>query len=126
MNKVNWGITAAVVVVLIGGLFVYLRPSSEQANGNYDSLAKCLSEKGVKMYGAFWCTHCQNQKKAFGSSWQYIEYVECSTPDGKSQTGECSSAGIRGYPTWDFGNGTRLEGEVSFEQLAKKSSCALQ
>lgn len=43
-----------------------------------DSLAKCLSDKGVKMYGAFWCGHCQNQKAEFnGNLEKYNIYVEC-------------------------------------------------
>jgi len=27
------------------------------------TFAKCLTENGAKMYGAYWCTHCENQKK---------------------------------------------------------------
>ena len=125
MDKVNLAIIAAVVIILAGAGFFYFKQSSGPGPTNYDSFAKCLTEKGVKMYGAFWCTHCQNQKKAFGSSWQYVDFVECSTPDGKSQMGECSAAEIKGYPTWDFGNGTRREGEVSFSEIGKLSGCAL-
>lgn len=94
--------------------------------GQYDDLAKCLTQKNVAMYGAYWCSHCQAQKKEFGSSWQYVKYVECSLPGGKGQTQECEEAGITGYPTWDFGNGERLSGEVSLEQLAIKSGCEVK
>ena len=94
--------------------------------GINDNLAKCLAAKNIKMYGAYWCSHCQAQKKAFGNSWQYVKYIECSLPGGKGQTQECNEAEIKGYPTWDFSNGERLFGEVSLKQLAEKSGCLAQ
>ena len=95
------------------------------AAGKYDDFAKCLTVNEAKMYGAFWCSHCQNQKKSFGSSWQYVDYVECSLPDGNSQTEFCSNARIEGYPTWEFKDKSRIEGEATFGQLAEKTGCSL-
>lgn len=85
--------------------------ASDTSENKYDLLAKCLTEKGVKMYGAFWCGHCQNQKKAFGSSFQYINYQEC-TIDGKQNSFAqvCQDAGIEGYPTWIFPQGSEQIG----------------
>ena len=34
---------------------------------NHDDFAKCLNEKGLKLYGASWCPHCQEQKQMFES-----------------------------------------------------------
>ena len=49
-------------------------PSSPQAA----DLAKRLGAAGAKMYGAFWCSHCQEQKAAFGAAAQRdLPYVEC-------------------------------------------------
>lgn len=90
---------------------------------NYDDFAKCLTDSGVKMYGAYWCSHCQNQKKMFGNSWEYINYVECSLPNRVGQTEECRETGIKGYPTWEFQDGKRIEGKLSFEQLSQYSNC---
>lgn len=92
----------------------------------YDDFAKCLAEKGAKMYGAFWCGHCKNQKEAFGSAFQYIDYQEC-TVDGKQNSFAqvCKDAGIEGYPTWKFPDGTVKAGEVSFSELAEITGCAL-
>lgn len=98
-------------------------PEEEGLSG-YDAFAQCLAEKGVKMYGASWCGHCTNQKLAFGESWQYVDYVECSTSGG-GQAPECAAAGIRGYPTWVFPGGEKLSGERSFEELSQKSGCEL-
>src|SRR5690242_11019622 len=30
------------------------------------AFAQALSASGTKMYGAFWCSHCNNQKALFG------------------------------------------------------------
>jgi hypothetical protein len=85
-----------------------------------ESFARSLTESGAKMYGAYWCGHCNSQKKMFGDAWQFIDYVECSEQDG-SQSDQCAEAGIKAYPTWEFGDGTRLSGALSFETLAEGS-----
>jgi hypothetical protein len=118
-------------IIALGTLIVFAiivlavlltRIQSGTVVGAYDALAKCLSEKGVKMYGAWWCPHCQNQKKTFGSSWKYINDIECAI--GQSgQTRECKDAGIESYPTWVFPDGTRVLGEQSPESLADKVGC---
>ena len=37
---------------------------------------------GARMYGAFWCSHCQEQKLAFGREAQPdLPYIECF-PEG--------------------------------------------
>jgi len=78
-------------------------PEDSVANEEkYDTFAKCLTEKGVKMYGAFWCGHCQNQKKAFGDSFKYVTYIECAEPNSQKQLEICAKEGITGYPTWVF------------------------
>src|SRR3989344_7082850 len=89
------------VVVATVAIFLTLKLTGYGVqNENYDDFAKCLTEKGVKMYGAYWCGHCKTQKEMLGDSWQYVNYVECSNPDG-TPTAECTAAGIEGYPTWE-------------------------
>lgn len=90
----------------------------------YDDFAKCLTENGVVMYGAYWCPHCQNQKKMFGDSWHHVTYVECSLPNKAGQTKECQEKGIKGYPTWDI-RGEFHSGELSFEKLSELTGCKL-
>lgn len=80
-------------------------------------LAKCLTEKGVKMYGAEWCGHCQNQKKMFGEAFQFVNYIDC---DKNVQA--CDEAAVRGYPTWLI-NGQKYEGEQTLEELASAAGC---
>lgn len=120
MKKPLIGILLIFAVVIIG--IFSLNPKTETP-GKFDDLAKCLTEKKVKMWGAYWCPHCKNQKKEFGNSWEFITYTECSLPGGSGQTSECKEAGIKGYPTWEFEDGERMEGEVPLETLAEKSGC---
>ncbi|MEI6280815.1 MAG: hypothetical protein WCP17_02325 [bacterium] len=127
MSK-NIKIFISIIVFLVLGTVasILLRPSPIPVGpGKYDVFATCLKDKGAIFYGAFWCPHCQAQKKLFGSSVKFLPYVECSTPDGSAQTQICIDKKITGYPTWAFTDGSELSGEVSFAQLAEKTSCVL-
>lgn len=119
----NWSIFLVILIILSYWVF-----ASVTATGEYDDFAQCLTEKGVKMYGAFWCPHCQDQKKEFGKSWKVFEknngYVECSTP-GRQQTEECNSLGIQSYPTWEFADGKRQGGVFAISHLSQLSGCPL-
>ena len=93
--------------------------------GKYDELAQCLKDKGATFYGAFWCPHCQEQKRFFGNSEKLLPYVECSNPDGKTQTQICIDKGIVQYPTWVFADGSTTTGEQQPQTLADKTGCAM-
>jgi hypothetical protein len=99
--------------------------TSSREPGQLDGFAMCLKDKAVTFYGAFWCSHCQNQKRLFGKSAKLLPYVECSTPDGRGQLSACTEKKIEGYPTWEFADGSRESGEVTLERLAEKSGCTL-
>ncbi len=94
------------VVILVGGLGIYLNRSSFGPS-KYDGFAKALTAEGAQFYGAFWCPHCQVQKAEFGTSKKYIPYIECSNPDN-TQTQICLDKKIEGYPTWTFKNGIKI------------------
>ena len=113
------GAVAAVAFVVGGFMYVGQQP------GRLDAFATCLTDKGAIFYGAFWCPHCQNQKAMFGRSADRLPYVECSTPDGRSQLAVCREKNIKGYPTWEFADGSRESGEVSLSRLAEKTGCEL-
>src|SRR3989344_5640597 len=93
--------------------------------GPYDAFAQCLKEKETVFYGAFWCPHCQVQKEMFGKSARYLPYVECSLPNGNGQTPVCEQKVIKGYPTWEFADGSRLAGEVKLQTLSERTGCPL-
>ncbi len=125
MNKQTLISVIVISVAAIIGLVILQQSSNKEAGkpGQYNSLATCLGEAGAKFYGAFWCPHCNNQKKAFGKSSELLPYVECSTPDGKGQTQVCLDNQIQSYPTWIFADGTRLTGEQTPQALAEKTAC---
>ncbi|MCD6110019.1 hypothetical protein J7J83_04645 [bacterium] len=85
------------------------------------TLAKCLTEKGAKLYTALWCGHCKKQKEAFGDGLEYLDNIDCAEEKGWSQT--CKDLDIMGVPTWIFADGTRKTGETSLPDLAKKAGC---
>ncbi|MCD7461577.1 ribosome biosynthesis protein lto1 [Datura stramonium] len=88
------------------------------------SLAKHLRSVGAKMYGAFWCSHCQEQKQMFGrEAAKLLDYVECF-PDGFKKgtymVKACQEAKLEGFPTWVI-NGEVLSGEKKLSELAELS-----
>lgn len=113
------------LTVLIFGGIIGFRAWSESQPGMYGQFASCLGEKGAKFYGAFWCPHCQDQKRMFGNSAKLLPYVECSLPDGRTMTAECKAKNIDGFPTWEFSDGSRLDGVVQISGLAEKTGCEL-
>lgn len=117
-------LTVAGVLVALG-LTIYAIVT-KAAPSPYDSFAQCLTENDVTMYGAYWCPHCQNQKKLFGNAWRHIDYVECATPGApNTMTKQCEEAGVEGYPTWINAAGEIIAGEQSLEELATFSGCPL-
>src|SRR3989344_4558185 len=110
------------IIIIAGIIFLVLE---NRKPGEFDDFARCLEDKGTIFYGAFWCNHCQNQKKLFGKSAKLLPYIECSTPDGKGQLSVCTDVGVSSYPTWEFSDGSRELGEVSLEKLAEKTGCEL-
>ena len=127
MNNVK--IFVSVIIILIVGVIatVLVRGTGPSISGpgEYDAFAQCITDKGAIFYGAFWCPHCQAQKKMFGSSAKLLPYVECSTPDGNGQIQACIDKGVTNYPTWLFPDGSRLTGEVALPILAEKTGCAI-
>jgi hypothetical protein len=113
------------VMVALGGAwagydYFYYRHASR-----LDGFAKCVKSKGARMYGAWWCPHCADQKEEFGYAFQYVDYVECS-PEGKREVNDvCKRAGVAHFPTWQFADGSRTEGVLPLAQLGEKTGCKL-
>ncbi len=116
-------ILALLLIIIVGGIaWIAMR---EPAVSKLDGFAQCLKDKGAIFYGAFWCPHCQDQKKLFGTAKRFLPYVECSTPNGNGQQQICADKKIEGYPLWEFADGTRESGLLSLVRLAEKTGCAL-
>ena len=112
----------AVIVLLFIAAFAMGR---YYKNHKYDSFAKCLASKQAKMYGLYWCPHCADQKRMFGTSFEYVPYVECAIRGSRELAPECKTAGVKLFPSWQFGSDPPKEGVLSLEELSHKSGCSL-
>ncbi|PYS19997.1 MAG: hypothetical protein DMG11_30790 [Acidobacteria bacterium] len=112
-------VAAAIIVVLHLHYIGILGPAPAPEDPTARALALHLARSGAKMYGAFWCPHCQQQKEIFGASADRLPYIECSpNGQGSPQASECRTARIESYPTWII-NGKRTEEVMSLKQLAE-------
>ena len=114
----------AVLLLAAFGAGTYVRNRSQH---KHDAFARCLTERGVKMFGAWWCPHCVEQKEKFGLSFEYAPYVECGIKGdvhGKAQV--CKDGNIKGYPTWQFPpTGERVEQVLTLKELSDRTGCVL-
>jgi hypothetical protein len=117
-------IVTAVLIVAAFAAVIYL--GLRKRGNRLDAFGKCLAAKQVKMYGAYWCPHCADQKEMFESSFQYVPYVECGVPGSRDEAPVCKDAGIKHFPTWQFADGERQEGTLVLQALGAKSGCSLQ
>jgi Zn ribbon nucleic-acid-binding protein len=112
-------IVITVIVAVVGAIAAMRYQEKKAGPDNRVGLAECLTQKGVKMYGAYWCPHCQKQKKIFGKAFSKVDYVECAVPGNpQQQVPACQDAGITGYPTWVFASG-----DQPLKDLAEKAGC---
>jgi glutaredoxin len=111
---ITWGIVILSLIILLFLLFTFWPKESE-----YTDFAKCLAKEGAIMYGTDWCTHCQMQKRLFGVAFKEVNFVNCD------YSTSCDVAGIEGYPTWRFNDGSEIAGSAALEQLAEKTGCRL-
>lgn len=94
---------------------------------NYDKLAKCMTEKGVNMYGSFRCGVCAKTRSMFGESFQYVNEIECHPQGYNPQTELCLEKKLEGTPTWilekDGEEIKRNTGFMNIEELKEFSGC---
>ena len=111
-----------IILALFAAAYLYLYHKDHK----YDSFARCLAGKNAKMYGLYWCPHCADQKHEFGSSFRYVPYVECASEnDPHELTPACKAAGVKLFPSWQFGADPPKEGVLSLEALSDKTGCSL-
>jgi hypothetical protein len=117
----NAAIAVFIVTAFAGAYYVGLKRRS----GRFNVFAQCLTAKQVRMYGAYWCPHCADQKEMFGSSFHYITYKECGVRGSRQESDGCIRAGVKHFPTWQFADGERVEGTLPLKTLAEKTGCSL-
>ena len=120
MKKEVFIIGLLAVVVLISGCASQKEEQATTSPGSaaLDSFAQCLNEKGVKMYGSYICSACLATKKAFGSSFGYIEEIECHPRGPNPQTELCLKRDIKKTPTWILEeNGNEIKRLAGFQRF---------
>ena len=109
---------AVVLAVLIGAaVWQNVKPTG------LDDFAKCLSDNGAVMYGAWWCPHCEDQKDDFGPSFRHVNYVECGAARGQFNTAACPD--IQSTPTWTDADGNEYKGRQDLGRLGEVYGCQL-
>jgi len=102
-----------------------MRSKESQADVVLHEFAKCISQSGLIMFGSDDCFYCNRQKELFGTSFQYVAYVNC-----KESATECAARKVEGLPTWlSIDHKTpstemrRHVGLLTIKELAAFSNC---
>ncbi len=117
----SFRIYAGIAILLVGAYY----GGWYYKNHKYDSFAKCLTAKQTKMYGLYYCPHCIAQKEMFGAAFHNVAYVECATKGSSEEVAQCTAAGVKLFPSWQFGAEPPKEGVLSLETLSEKTGCSL-
>jgi len=96
-------------------------PVRAESNAATIALAEHLTATGARLYTAYWCPHCHEQKELFGrQAAAKLTVIECA-PDGRNSQKElCEAKKIEGYPTWEI-NGQLDSGVKPLAKLAAAS-----
>jgi uncharacterized membrane protein len=110
-----------------GNTFFYVNTPSSDAE---TQLAEHLRAINAKMYGAYWCPHCCEQKRLFGATaMKELKYVECGEGGQNAQVDVCTemapviekATGEKfGFPTWEI-RGQFYSGRKPLTELARLS-----
>lgn len=92
---------------------------TEKSSRRAEKIGSRLKALNARMYGSFWCGHCNNQKQELGIqvAKQY-DYIECDREGVNSQYQVCRNNNIQGYPTWEV-NGVLYPGEKDLGELER-------
>lgn len=92
-------------------------PITAKSSASALTLASDLKALDSRMFGAFWCSHCYDQKQAFGlEAFASIPYIECDKEGYHNKREMCRERDVPGYPTWEI-NGELFPGERSLDEL---------
>ena len=125
-EEVEWRITKNGELIFPQVIDLREVETAPEQGSSLENFAKCLSEKGMKFYGASWCSWCQKQKELFADALQYLSHVECVEEGSDELVPECQEAGISSFPTWRFPNGEMVPGFKTLEELSEISGCSIQ
>jgi hypothetical protein len=95
-------------------------PITASSSAEAMQIGQDLQSLDAKMFGAYWCSHCYDQKQRLGKEvfTNYVPYIECSKEGLNNQRELCEEKKIPGYPTWEIG-GKLYPGEMYLDELTK-------
>lgn len=80
-------------------------------------IARELKTMDSRMFGAYWCPHCFDQKETLGQeAFTIVDYIECGENGYNAQPKLCNSKKLPGYPTWEIA-GQLYPGEKTLDDL---------
>lgn len=112
--------TFAVLVILIGGLYMFTDWFSKitgyfAGEDEKTRLAQCLDGKNVEFYTTTYCADCEKQKELFKSAFKFVNQVECGR-----DISLCP--GVKTLPAW-YINKTVEYGFKNLTELQQLSGC---
>ena len=115
-------ISVVIIALIFANLAIssYTQTYTGQAiskQSDTEAFARCLTSRGVVMYGHGQEESTMLQKQMFGNTFWYVNYVDC-----ERQTEYCESKGISSFVTWEK-NGKKFGGALDFKDLSLISGC---
>lgn len=105
-------IIAIVLAVIFGIIYISNNSSSSVSS----EVAQCIGQRAL-VYVRTGCHACETQEKMFGSSYKYINEVDCAYESDK-----CNLNGITATPTWVI-NGQYNVGVQTIPRLQALTGC---
>ena len=120
MEKKYVILISILAILLIVSVVYYSisRPATDLTATEKESLAKCLTQKGIYLYGTINCPNCEVQKEKFGEAVKDIIYISCYT--NKTKCEKYSTQKV--YPYWGM-NSTIIVGPIPLLKLKEKTNC---
>lgn len=109
--------------------------SAPLASAVPNTLAQCLADKGAVMYSAWWCPACFAQleemkpslkRNAMKNEQELTRTFPFLKECAEAETGNFNRGcprDLKGIPTWQFADGSRLVGAQNLDALARKTGC---
>jgi uncharacterized membrane protein len=116
-----------IALVILINLIPLVAFNIDFSKEDHTEVAKCITEKGVNMYGSFRCGVCAKTRTMFGEAFEHINEIECHPQGENAQTELCLEKGIDKTPTWILEpNGVEKDRRIGFmsvNELAVFAGC---
>jgi cyclophilin family peptidyl-prolyl cis-trans isomerase len=86
--------------------------------------AKNLAASGAQFFGAAWCSACTQQKELFEDGGDFLPFIEVTNPDRTLNSIGVDNS-IASFPTWVFGDGSRVTEVMTLAELSLSSGVAI-